>query len=493
MKKFLYILIIIISVLELNHADGQFNPDSLQVRINRIVRRYVDSNKAGVMVGVIRKEGNNTIFDHRYSYGHIKADTTSPRPDSLTIFQLGSVTKSFTATILSMLIQQGGLLNLNDLVENHIPLNLVHAPVYVTATGDTIKMTLLDLASHFSALPDDPINPFHDTTTYQMMYNYLNNHSLSRPPGQCFLYSNLGVSFLGVVMSHTLEKIIDSLFIQKICSPLNMPDTRITLTPQQESRLAQGYVSGSIEGPFHKGSWPAFNAAGGLYSTIDDFTKYLQFQMGLSGFGMQNVLDSAQKIRRIVNDTCANPDAKARIGLVWQWNLLNPQLDSAFYFTWKNGGTASFSSFICFANNSSENLKTGVVVLSNHLSPSCDNLGVQILRYLNSDTSEVGISQFSNEIPVNYKLYQNFPNLFNPLTKIKFDVPSKTETLSSLDAVRLVIYDVLGKEIIKLVNEKLNAGSYEVEFDGTDLPSGVYFYKLTNGSYAETKKMFLLK
>jgi len=59
--------------------------------------------------------------------------------------------------------------------------------------------------------------------------------------------------------------------------------------------------------------------------------------------------------------------------------------------------------------------------------------------------------------------------------------------------VKLIIYDALGKEISTLVNDKLNAGSYEVEFDGTNLPSGVYFYKLTNGNFVETRKMFLVK
>ena len=487
MKKLLSYCIIIISVLICKNIQAQFDPDSLQKRISRLVAPYVDTNKAAVMVGVIRKEGS-AYFEHRYSYGHIRADTNSPRPDTLTIFQLGSVTKSFTATILSMLIQQGGPLNLNELVENHIPLNIVRAPAFVTATGDTLRMTILDLATHYSALPDDPITPVHDTTTYQMMYNYLNNHHLSRAPGECFLYSNLGVSLLGVVVSNTMGKIIDSLFIEKICGPLNMPDTRITLTLEQKLRLAQGYISGTTEGPFHKSSWPAFNAAGGLYSTIDDFLKYLQFQMGLSGTGMQSVLDSAQKVRRVANDTCAQPDATGKVGLVWQMNILNPQIDPTFYFKWKNGGTASFTSFIGIADDKSKDLKTGVVVLSNHLTPSCDKIAVQILRYLNLDTNTVGIgnSQISSNIPDGFKLFQNYPNPFNPKTVIRYSLIENGNTT-------LKVYDAMGKEIAFLVNERLNPGTYETEFDASNLPSSVYFYKLSSGNYTETRKMFLLK
>ncbi len=487
MKIILSIIILFLSVLQFENSNAQFNPDSLQKRISRLVGPYVDTNKAAVMVGVIRKEGS-AYYEHRYSYGHIRADTNSPRPDTLTIFQLGSVTKSFTSTILSMLIQKGGPLNLNDLVENHIPLNIVRAPAFITQSGDTLRMTILDLATHFSALPDDPITPVHDTTTYQMMYNYLNNHHLSRAPGECFLYSNLGVSLLGVVVSNTLGKIIDSLFIEKICGPLNMPDTRITLTPEQKSRLAQGYISGTTEGPFHKSTWPAFNAAGGLYSTIDDFLKYLQFQMGLKGTDMQSVLDSAQKVRRIANDTCAQPDATGRVGLVWQMNILNPQIDPSFYFTWKNGGTASFTSFIGFADDKSKDLKTGVVVLSNHYSPSCDKIAVQILRYLNLDTNTVGIgnTQISANTPEGFKLFQNYPNPFNPGTVIRYSLTDNGNTT-------LKVYDALGKTVAVLVDGYLKAGTYETAFDASALPSSVYFYKLSSGSYSETRKMFLMK
>lgn len=218
--------------------------------------------------------------------------------------------------------------------------------------------------------------------------------------------------------------------------------------------------------------------------------------MGLSNPGMQNVLDSAHKMRRVQNDTCENPNSKARVGLVWQMGILNPQIDSTFYFTWKDGGVPGFVSFICFANNASKNLKTGVVMIANQSIP-CDKLAIDILKYLNSDTT-TNISQISQTIPESFTLYQNYPNPFNPSTKIKFDIPLKVKLETS--KVKLTIYDALGKEVIILANQKLNTGSYEVEFDGTDLPSGVYFYqlviysdKLSHGNLIETKKMFLVK
>ncbi|HMS64868.1 MAG TPA: serine hydrolase [Ignavibacteria bacterium] len=489
MKKYSHILCTLLLISVFQNSFSQYNQDSLQTKINRIVRSYVDTNKAALVIGVIRKDGTD-LFSKRYTYGHVRHDTASPRPDSLTVFHIGSVTKSYTATILSMLIQQGGPLNLNDFVEDHIPLNIVRAPVFVTTSGDTIKMRILDLATHFSALPDDPITPVNDSTSYQMMYHYLNNHRLSREPGHCFLYSNLGISFLGVVVTHTLGSIIDSLIIEKICDPLNMPDTRITLNSEQENRRATGYaVNGDSVGYF-KDSWPAFYAAGGLYTTIKDFTKYLEFNMGLSNAGMQNVLDSAHKIRRVSNDTCFEPNATGRVGLVWQMQILDAQKNPGFYYTWKNGGVPGFTSFIGFADDSTKDLKTGIVMISNQSTP-CDRMAVEILRYLNEDNS-TGIIQTSQNIPGSSSLYQNYPNPFNPRTVINYQLTaSRSETVSSL--VNLKVYDVSGKIVATLVNEKQNAGSYAVEFNGEGFPSGIYFYKLETTDFVETKRMVLLK
>jgi hypothetical protein len=93
-----------------------------------------------------------------------------------------------------------------------------------------------------------------------------------------------------------------------------------------------------------------------------------------------------------------------------------------------------------------------------------------------------------------FSLEQNYPNPFNPSTKIKYTIPSviASETKQS-QFVTLKVYDILGNEIATLVNEEISAGEYEVDFNGKELPSGIYFYELQAGSYVETKKMILLK
>ncbi len=89
-------------------------------------------------------------------------------------------------------------------------------------------------------------------------------------------------------------------------------------------------------------------------------------------------------------------------------------------------------------------------------------------------------------IPTTFELYQNYPNPFNPTTKIRFDVPKASH-------VKLIIYNALGQEVETLVDKKLGASSYEVEFNATNLSSGLYFYKLVTDSFVSTKKMLLLK
>ncbi|MDD5360709.1 MAG: M1 family aminopeptidase [Ignavibacteria bacterium] len=105
---------------------------------------------------------------------------------------------------------------------------------------------------------------------------------------------------------------------------------------------------------------------------------------------------------------------------------------------------------------------------------------------LKAVTTTIGIRIISSEIPDKYFLYQNYPNPFNPTTIIKFQIKEPGFTT-------LKIYDLTGREMKSLVNENLTPGSYTAEFVGSDISSGVYFYKLTAGDYTSIKKMVLIK
>jgi ligand-binding sensor domain-containing protein len=106
--------------------------------------------------------------------------------------------------------------------------------------------------------------------------------------------------------------------------------------------------------------------------------------------------------------------------------------------------------------------------------------------YVYNPNGVVGVENNTAETPSKYSLSQNYPNPFNPTTNIKFSIVNSGD-------VKVVVYDIQGREVQTLVNESLKPGTYEAAFDGSALNSGVYFYKLVTGNFTETKKMLLIK
>jgi ligand-binding sensor domain-containing protein len=98
----------------------------------------------------------------------------------------------------------------------------------------------------------------------------------------------------------------------------------------------------------------------------------------------------------------------------------------------------------------------------------------------------VEVKEKSNETPTRFTLYQNYPNPFNPSTTIEFDIPERTN-------VKLVVYDILGREVETIIDKELEPGKYKVNFNATNLPSGVYFYTLRTPKFTKTNKMLLIK
>ena len=107
-------------------------------------------------------------------------------------------------------------------------------------------------------------------------------------------------------------------------------------------------------------------------------------------------------------------------------------------------------------------------------------------RGIFSSDITTGTAESGSEIPADFAMHPNYPNPFNPSTKIKFDLSQNTD-------VRLTIYDMRGSDVQEVINTQMNAGSYEFSFNGANLSSGVYFYRLTAGNFVETKQMVLVK
>ena len=133
---------------------------------------------------------------------------------------------------------------------------------------------------------------------------------------------------------------------------------------------------------------------------------------------------------------------------------------------------------------------TGVVNLSDiDFRPSGDSgiacgTGGLITKTLNGGITS--IIQSGNSIPGNFLLSQNYPNPFNPSTGIKFNI-AKTGNVS------IKVYDIIGKEVATIINQDLNPGTYDINFDASELPSGTYFYRLQTDGFTDTKKMILIK
>lgn len=137
-----------------------------------------------------------------------------------------------------------------------------------------------------------------------------------------------------------------------------------------------------------------------------------------------------------------------------------------------------------------------IAQMSAGVQPGFDNLGaVRELKKIDNIAQMAynrlfqipsDVSETKSKLPAQFSLSQNYPNPFNPVTIIKYAVPKTS-------FVNITVYDLLGREIVKLINEEKPPGNYDVKFDGSNLASGIYFYRLNAGDFTQTKKLILLK
>jgi PKD repeat protein len=152
----------------------------------------------------------------------------------------------------------------------------------------------------------------------------------------------------------------------------------------------------------------------------------------------------------------------------WEWDFNNDgtvdATDQNPSFTYSNNGTYSVALTVSNGIDSETKICTDYITVN----------------------SATGLDDLTGEIPTDFQLYQNYPNPFNPSTSIKFSVVSESQVV-------LKVYNLLGKEVATLMNEKKTPGFYELNFGGEKPPSGIYVYRLEAGSFSSSKKMILLK
>ncbi|NJM44960.1 MAG: serine hydrolase [Alkalinema sp. RU_4_3] len=326
-------------------------------QIEAILKQRIDREKQspGIVVGIIDPNGQRII-----SYGTLSA-TNADRVDGNTLFEIGSITKVFTALALVQLSEQK-VLNLDDPIAKFLP-PTVKAPEF---NGKAI--TLLTLATHTSSLPRlpdnlapaDDQNPYADYTVDQL-YSFLSSYKLPREIGTKYEYSNLGAGLLGHLLSSKVGLDYETLIANQITQPLRMQDTRIRLTPDQTRRFATGHDQRNRAVPH----WdlPSLAGAGALRSSANDLLKFLAANLDLQP---SPINASLQKTHALQQHT---DSPKRAIALGWH---LRTEKGPEIIF--HNGGTGGFRSFIGFSNKQ----RLGVVVLGNSESDVSD-LGFHLL------------------------------------------------------------------------------------------------------------------
>jgi CubicO group peptidase (beta-lactamase class C family) len=332
--------------------SGPADPGDTQATLNAFV-----SGKPGV--GIIAGFVNGKTISI-YKAGGLGAGGPALNED--TVFQIGSVTKTFTATLLALMAMQGQV-RLDDPIQRYLPTG-VRAPSFAGT-----PIALLNLAEQNSGLPRLPSNldlsnradPYASYAT-PALDDFLSHYSLTRAPGAQYEYSNLGVGLLGDLLANRANESYSQLVVQRVLKPLEMRHTALSLSRQMRALLAPGQTAdGTAQGPWTFGE---LFAAGAIDSTMRDMLIYLRANMAQpASTGLEKAMAFAQMPRYPIG-----LNGVMQIGLVWQTN-------TASGITWHNGETGGYHAFIGF--NRAKGF--GVVVLSNVADMNVDNVAVHLL------------------------------------------------------------------------------------------------------------------
>ncbi|WP_027185948.1 serine hydrolase domain-containing protein [Desulfovibrio inopinatus] len=352
MKYLRFLLVLSLSLVLVpmqGHAQAQ-RPPLPRSSVARLVLPEIEAGHAkGMVIGLINKQGRAV-----YGFGKLGGNRRKA-PSGNSIFDIGSITKTFVGVLLAQAVLEGKIV-LTDPVSRYLPPNVSIAPY----GGD---VTVLSLATHSSGLPSrpdnlpikDPLNPWLGYSV-DKMYEYLNTVKLTRPVGTQFEYSNIGAAVAGHILERVYGKPLEVLVKEKLCAPLGMTDTTITLTSAQRARYAVGYAPDLSPVPHWE--LPSLEGAGAFHSTVNDMLNYAAASMGL----MPTPLYSAIKLTHIPRFHVIEQPGMF-LGLFW--NVL--QIDDRQYISHAGGAGGFFALMMMSATDQS-----GVVLLCNTASDMSD-------------------------------------------------------------------------------------------------------------------------
>jgi D-alanyl-D-alanine-carboxypeptidase/D-alanyl-D-alanine-endopeptidase len=343
--------------------------------IKALINERLDKNKTNAAIAIGFIDPNGTQF-----YGHGKmSNTSNATVDENTVFSIGSTTKVFTTTLLADMVNKG-LIKLDDPIEKYLPSN-VTVPQY-----NGHKITIEDLATHTSGLPEFPdnycpsFNPAKTAVqdsiqyrknlmnctknyTFDEFYQALSNITLSSEPGSKVEYSTFGIGLLGHILTlKSNMSSFDELLDHNILDVLGMNDTSFGLSESQKSRLAVGHFNGQ-ELPTLNLSSP-IAPGGALHSTVGDMLKFLSANIGLIKTKLDDAMQESHLIRLstgqlLPNNLQASDNNNTGLYVGLGWFITT---NFGHEVIWHNGATVGgYNAYMAF-NPTTER---GIVILCN--------------------------------------------------------------------------------------------------------------------------------
>lgn len=325
----------------------------LDKEVDTLARNYIqNSNTVGLSIGIL-KDGKTFT----YGYG-----TTQKKngvvPDANTIFEIGSISKTFTAQLLAYFVNAGKI-SLTDPMTKYLPDS-------VAANPELQQIKMVNLINHTSGLirlPDnmagknlEAVNPYKNYTK-ELLFSYLKSCKLVSVPGETYSYSNTGTALVGVILERISGKSYAQLVKKIITDPLKMNSTFQHLTPESAKRFTKVYNNEARE--VKAWDFDVLVGAGGLRSTVNDLLIY-------AANNIESKNPDLAKAFKLTHQVTFSKEPMVGLG----WHVMKPAADTYY---WHNGGTAGSRSFMIININK----KTAVVILSNS-DVETDSIGVGI-------------------------------------------------------------------------------------------------------------------
>jgi len=440
--------------------NAQSLPEKLQAKLESLVKQ---KSLFGISAAVLI--GDDLIWRGTAGYSNPHSQ------DTVTIDMNGSIgsnTKMMTSAIILLLLEEGKL-SLDDTIDKW----------FTPSSKINGEITVRQLLNHTSGIANYTteawVDSFKTNPAKIWTMNEMIDVLVGEPdfqPGASWNYSNTGYLLLGSIIEKVENKSYRDVLHERIFDPLELSTMYTPIEDEPTGPVMTPWFDIDDDGEqdnLEEYSLMAMHTSGGsagyIYSTPADLAMFL------------NKIFSAEIITQssLIEMTTTVP---ARENYDYGLGLVKYKIFDKPYY----GHTGQYIGYLSFSAYEPET-KLSVAIIMNLTFADTYGVGQEIteLAY-----NEIITSIEEEDLLNEFSLSQNYPNPFNPSTTISYSIPKQTH-------VSLKVYDILGKEVAELVNEEMSSGSYKVDFDATNLSSGIYFYTLRANEFFKTRKMLVLK